>query len=153
MTPLAKFTILILKISFLTALKSTIWLVMDWIQEIMFLTRIFFSLWIPLLHWCSSFPTEKYIDIKKLYTLPYEMKVLVTQSYLTLCNPMDCSPPGSSVHGISQVRILAWVVISFSRGCSQPRNQTRFSCIGRPILFSLSHQRSPKIPHATEQKK
>ena len=41
---------------------------------------------------------------------------LVTKSRLTLCDPMDCSPPGSSVRGISQVRILEWVAISFSRG-------------------------------------
>ena len=40
--------------------------------------------------------------------------VLVTQSYLTLCDPMDCSLPGSSVHGIFQARILEWVAISFS---------------------------------------
>ena len=44
--------------------------------------------------------------------------VLVTQSCLTLCDPMDYSSPGSSVHGILQVRILEWVVISFSRGSS-----------------------------------
>ena len=42
--------------------------------------------------------------------------VLVTQSYPTLCDPMDCSPPGSSVHGILQARILEWVPIPFSRG-------------------------------------
>ena len=41
-------------------------------------------------------------------------KVLVAQSCLTLCDPMDCSPPGSSVHGVSQSRILEWVAISFS---------------------------------------
>ena len=40
----------------------------------------------------------------------------------TLCNLMDCSPPGSSVHGISQTRVLEWVAISFSRGSSQPRD-------------------------------
>ena len=40
------------------------------------------------------------------------MKVLVTQSCLTLCNTMDCSPPGSSVHGILQARTLKWVAIS-----------------------------------------
>ena len=39
--------------------------------------------------------------------------------------PMDCSPPGSSVHGISQARILEWVAIPFSGGSSQPRDQTR----------------------------
>ena len=48
---------------------------------------------------------------------------------------MDCSPPGSSVHGISQARILEWVMISFSRGSSQPRDQTPVFCIGRQILY------------------
>ena len=47
---------------------------------------------------------------------------LVTQSCLTLCNSMDCSLPGSSVHGILQARLLEWVAISFSRGSSQPRD-------------------------------
>ena len=42
----------------------------------------------------------------------------------TLCDSMDCSPPGSSVNGILQARILEWVAISFSRGSSQPRNRT-----------------------------
>ena len=50
-----------------------------------------------------------------------------SQSCLTLCNPKDCSLPGSSVHGISQARILDWVAISFSRGSSQPRSQTHDS--------------------------
>ena len=49
----------------------------------------------------------------------------VAQSYLTLCNPMDCSPPGCSVHGILQARILEWVAISFSRGSSWPRDWTQ----------------------------
>ena len=52
-----------------------------------------------------------------------------TQSCLTLCNTMDCSPPGSADHEISQARILEWVAISFSRGSSQPRDQTHISCI------------------------
>ena len=51
-----------------------------------------------------------------------KVKVFVTQSCLTLCNPMDCSPPDSSVHGISQGRILEWVVISFPRVSFQPRD-------------------------------
>ena len=46
------------------------------------------------------------------------------KSCLTLCDPMDCSPPGSSVQGILQERILEWVAISFSRGSSWPRDQT-----------------------------
>jgi len=53
----------------------------------------------------------------------------VAQSCPTLCNPMDCSPPGSSVHGISQARILEWVAISFSRGSSQPRVWAHLSCL------------------------
>ena len=57
------------------------------------------------------------------------IRCLVTQLCLTLCDPMNCSPPGFSVHGISQANILEWIAISFSRGCSPPRNQTLFSCI------------------------
>ena len=57
---------------------------------------------------------------------------------LTLCDPMDCSPPGSSVHGIYQARILEWVVISSFMRSFQPRNQTHISCIshiGKWILY------------------
>ena len=56
-------------------------------------------------------------------------KVFVTQSLSDFCHPMECSPPDSSVHGISQARILEWVTISFSKGSSQPRDQTWVSCI------------------------
>ena len=51
-----------------------------------------------------------------------------TQSWPTLCDPMDQSPPGSFLHGILQPRILEWVAISYSRGSSQPRDRTRASC-------------------------
>ena len=50
------------------------------------------------------------------------------QSCLTLCDPMDCSPPGSSVHGILQARIMEWVSKPFSRGSSWPRDGTHVSC-------------------------
>ena len=62
----------------------------------------------------------------------------VTQSCPTLCDPVDCSPPDSSVHGILQARILEWVAISFSRGSSQPRDPTWVSCIAvrRFILWA-----------------
>ena len=56
---------------------------------------------------------------------------------------MDCSLPGSSVHGISQARILEWVAISFSRGSSKPRDQTHISFIGRQILY---HTEQPGFP-------
>ena len=55
--------------------------------------------------------------------------VLITQLCLTVCDLIDCSPPGSSLHGILQERILEWVAIPFSRGSFQPRVQTRVSCI------------------------
>ena len=58
-----------------------------------------------------------------------ELKVLVTQSCLTLYDPRDCSPPGSFVHGILQARILEWVAITFSSGSSCSRHQTGVSCI------------------------
>ena len=54
---------------------------------------------------------------------------LIAKSCPTLCNPMDCSPPSLSVHGISQERILEWVAISFSRGSSWTRDQIWISCI------------------------
>ena len=53
----------------------------------------------------------------------------------TLCNPEDCSPPGSLVHGILQARILGWVAISFFGVFSWPRDWTRVSCLGRQILY------------------
>ena len=57
------------------------------------------------------------------------LTVLVAQSCPTLCNPMGCSPPGSSVHGVLQARILEWVAIPFSRRSSQSRDWTWVSCI------------------------
>ena len=54
--------------------------------------------------------------------------VLDAQLCPTLCNPMDWSPPGSSVHGILQGRILEWVAISFSRGSPQPKDRTQVFC-------------------------
>ena len=66
--------------------------------------------------------------------------VLVAQSCLTLCNPMDRSLPGSSVHGILQARILQWVAILFSRGSSRSRDRTPSLPHCRKILYCLSHQ-------------
>ena len=54
---------------------------------------------------------------------------LLSQPCPTRHNPMDCSPPGSSIHGILQARILEWVAMSSSRRSSQPRDQTQVSCI------------------------
>ena len=62
----------------------------------------------------------------------------VAQLCPTLCDTVDCSPPGSSLHGILQARILEWIAISFSRGSSQPRDGTWVSCIAgrRFTLYS-----------------
>ena len=60
---------------------------------------------------------------------------LVSKSWLTLWNPVDCSLPGSSVHGVSQARMLEWTAVSYSRGSSWPRNGTCISCTGGYILY------------------
>ena len=70
---------------------------------------------------------------------------LAAKSCPTLWDPMDCSPPDSSVHGISQARILDWVAISYSRGSSQPRDWTHVSCIGRWILYHWATAWGPII--------
>ena len=67
-------------------------------------------------------------------------KERVTQSCPTLCNPMDCSLPGSSVHRILQARIMEWVAIPFSRGSSWLRGWTQVSRVDRQILYHLSYQ-------------
>ena len=66
------------------------------------------------------------------------MKVMAldTQSCLTLCDPMECYPPGFSVCGTLQARILEWVAIPFSRESSQPRDQTHVSCLQADSLLS-----------------
>ena len=71
----------------------------------------------------------KYVKWWMLTKLESEVKVLVAQSWPNLCNPMDYSLPGSSVHGILQGRILECVATTFSRGSSWPRNWTYVSCI------------------------
>ena len=66
---------------------------------------------------------------------------LLAQPCLTLCDPMNCNLPGSSVHGISQARILERVSISYSRGSSWPRDWTRvfcFSSVGRQFLYHFT---------------
>ena len=87
--------------------------------------------------------------------------VFVTQSCLTLCNPVDCSLPGFSVHGISQGRMLEWGVTSFFRGSSWPRDWTWNSCIasrfftseppGRPVGGGRQWQMA-SLPHSTPPK-
>ena len=82
------------------------------------------------------------MDVEYSSAYPYANSL---QSSRILCNPRDCSPPGSSVLGILQARILEWVAISSSRGSSRPRDWTHvsyISCIGRWALYHERHLRS-----------
>ena len=81
---------------------------------------------------------------KSLWKRTIPSSYLVTQSCLTLCDPIDCSLPGSSVHGILQARKVEWVAISFPSGSSRPREQTQVSLHRRWILCQLSYQGSPE---------
>ena len=73
----------------------------------------------------------------------YESESEVDQSCLSLCSPVDCSLPGSSVRGIFHARVLEWVSIFFSRGSSRPRDRTRVFLHCRQMLYCLSHQEVP----------
>ena len=85
---------------------------------------------------CFLFISRLFINYTLLEFLSeVKCEVLVSQLYLTICDLMDCIPPGSSVHSISQSRILKWVAMPSSRGCSWSRDQTHVSCIGRQILY------------------
>ena len=79
----------------------------------------------------------------KFSLVAYIFKVLVAQSDPTLCNPIDCSPPHSSICGILQARILEWVAIPFSRGSSPFRDQTRVSCIAGRFFTVWATRKAP----------
>ena len=70
-----------------------------------------------------------------LTSLLWQGVLLLLFSHSVKCDPMDCSSPGSSVHGISQAIVLDWVAISFSRESAQPWNRTHVFCIGRQVLY------------------
>ena len=78
-----------------------------------------FCLFLTLFKWihCIIFCSASFVRFMCIAMKTYE-KVSVSQSCLTLCDPVDCSPPGSSVHGILRARILEGVAVSFSRGSS-----------------------------------
>ena len=94
--------------------------------------------WFPLgFDWLTFFRIDLLGDMY-IYLYLDKMKVLVT-SHVWLCDPIDCGPPGSSVHGILQARILEWVAIPSSRGSSQLRDRTQGS-------LSLQADSSPSEP-------
>ena len=91
--------------------------------------------------WLLMFPEKqhtnpRFVIIFWFYTCCQSLCAQLFSLCLTLCNPMDYSPPGSFVRGISPARILEWVAISisFSRGSSQPRDWTQVSCIKGSLL-------------------
>ena len=91
-------------------------------------------------HWINTKWKKPDLKDHTYYMSPYLWKVYATslQSCPALCNPMNCSPPGFSVHGIFQARILEWVTIPFSRRSPWLRDWTHVSCIsylGRRILY------------------
>ena len=95
----------------------------------------------------NDFPENDFI----YHIIKWKSESEVAQSYPTLCDPVDCSPPGSSVHGILQARILEWVAISFSRASSWPRDRTQVSCItGR--CFNLWTTREAQYHIINKQK-
>ena len=88
----------------------------------------------PSSWWCHSLFLKQFT-----YSCPKNNHIscLHAQSWLTFWDPMHCSPPGSSVNGILQARILEWVAIPFSRGSSQPRDRTWVSRITSVFFFFL----------------
>ena len=102
-----------------------------------FLNYILFSQLLPL--WTIHL---QYVQVVSL-CLGLSIGSVHAQSCLTLCDPMDCSLPGPSVHGVFQARMLEWVAISYSRRSSQPRDQGHVSCIGRQILYHCATWEAP----------
>ena len=94
------------------------------------------QLWLVSLKELSVTGLEEWVLKKQQTQIP--AAACCSQSCAALCNPMDCSLPGSSVHEISQARTLKWVAISFSKRSSRSRDQTHISyvsCIGRQVLY------------------
>ena len=95
-----------------------------------------------LLYNPSSIVLILWLKVKNIFFILWKKNFIgyacaVAELCLTLCDSMDCSPPGFSVHGVFQVRILEWVAISYPRGSFWPRDPTHVSCvscIGREIL-------------------
>ena len=83
------------------------------------------------------------VEIYFLSALSFHVALACAQSCLILCDPMDCNPPGSSVCGIFQSRILKWISISFSRRSSQPRDWTCVFCTAGRFFTTVP----PGKPH------
>ena len=91
-------------------------------------------LWFLFAHFFTGFP--------EFFSSVYRHVCAQSVSHVWLCDPIDCTPPGSSVHGIFQARILKWVTISHSRGSAWPRDRTHvccISCIGKTSSLPVHH--------------
>ena len=86
---------------------------------------------------CSGYSTESRTRLR------CKVKVLVTRLCLTLCDTMDCSPPGSSVHGILQAKILEWEAFPSPEDLPDPGIKPGFPALQAEHLYHLSHQESP----------
>ena len=130
--------------------SSTIWLAFIWQCNLNILSYLILGTTLKWWYFVSLFLRLEYWSLERLintpfveprfeficlaqspnaYPLNHTICVFVIQLCLTLCDPMDCSLPGSSLHGIPKANILEWVLIPFSRGYSWPRDQTRASYI------------------------
>ena len=114
--------------------------------------EVFLFMWIISVEVCCVRNQNiKILCVKLLKNSSSNKPIMCTkslQSHLTLWDPMDCSLPRSSVHGILQARILELVAISCSSGSSWPRDQTHVSyvsCIGRWVLYHQHHLGSPSL--------
>ena len=103
---------------------------MVWYKGPILFFHIWFSSFLNTVYWID------YLLFMEHSWLPYGILIdpvlllyLVAQSCLTLCDPMNCSLPGSTVHGIFQAKVLEWIAISFSGVSSWPRDQTHGSCV------------------------
>ena len=122
------FTSLKFHISISTAKRLTFWM-----------SKIYYML-ISNSMWDVQINSYTFGFSQQIFIEPLYMCAKSLQLCSTLCDPVDCSLPGSPVHGILQARILEWVAISSSRGSSQPRGQTYVcyvSCIDRRVLYPL----------------
>ena len=95
--------------------------------------------------------TTKWSKSERERQISHDTTYVVVES-LSRVWSMNCSPPGSSVHGISQTRILAWIAISFSKESSQPRDRTRIFCIDRRILYHWATREALLIHGHVESK-
>ena len=99
---------------------------------------ISWGVWCEVQMFCFSGWTSRFWVLSNCGSLwwGWKVKVLVTQSCPTLCNPVDCSPPGPFIHGILQARIPEGVAIPLLRGSSQPRDWTQVCCIAGRFFSS-----------------